>query len=681
MRLTLRTLLAYLDDTLEPAQAKLIGQKVAESDAAQELIARIKQVTRRRRLTTPPQSGPGSKLDPNTIAEYLDNVLPGDQIAEVEETSLASDVHLAEVAACHQILTLVLGEPALVPPTARQRMYGLVRGREAIAGRKASTKPIGQGASDGAGYPADEADEALLLGLPRSRLRWVPLAAACLLIAGVAIVMALLPRPQPDRTEQEKQVAKAGPNPPQEQAADSKAKTESQTQPGPKPEPKTKPTVTPAPETKNKETEKKPAVSTPPESPANRSLIAPSKQRREVAKAFWTQEQPSVLVQRVGDEGLWQRVAWQQRVSATDSLVSLPGYRTELRLDSGVYLSLWGNLPEFSRFPGLESAVALYANPAFDLDFRLDHGRVVLSNHKKEEGPARVRVRFDREVWDLTLLDKTSEVALDLVGVCLPYRSKEAEPLREARVYGLKGQALLDIHSKQHALTSPCVFDWDNQIGPAPQPEGKPQPPDWWTNKLPSKSSAATAMQNALDGLSMRLLNKTALDVVLAETLKDSKPENRSLALRCLGAIQDLPHLVDALADDRNWRTRLEAIAELRHLLGLSADIDQKLLNVLRQKNYVENQPLIIVELLHGFSDQQWANPSFSGLVVDYLAQNKLAIRQLAHLILLSRLRPGEKPPPYDPAASPEQRERGFEEWKKLIAGEKPAAKPPPGKK
>src|SRR4051794_1315273 len=53
LRLTLRTLLAYLDDTLEGDQVKVIGQKVAESDTAQELIARIKQVTRRRRLTTP----------------------------------------------------------------------------------------------------------------------------------------------------------------------------------------------------------------------------------------------------------------------------------------------------------------------------------------------------------------------------------------------------------------------------------------------------------------------------------------------------------------------------------------------------------------------------------------------------------------------------------------------------
>src|SRR5438270_4206138 len=129
MRLTLRTLLAYLDDTLDPGEIKAIGQKVAESDAAQELIARIKQVTRRRRLTTPPATGPNS-FEPNTVAEYLDNTLPPEQVAQVEKACLESDVHLAEVARAHQILTLVLGQPALVPPTARQRMYALVHGRK-----------------------------------------------------------------------------------------------------------------------------------------------------------------------------------------------------------------------------------------------------------------------------------------------------------------------------------------------------------------------------------------------------------------------------------------------------------------------------------------------------------------------------------------------------------------------
>ena len=37
LRLTLRTLLSYLDDMLEPAQAKAIGAKVAESEQARAL--------------------------------------------------------------------------------------------------------------------------------------------------------------------------------------------------------------------------------------------------------------------------------------------------------------------------------------------------------------------------------------------------------------------------------------------------------------------------------------------------------------------------------------------------------------------------------------------------------------------------------------------------------------------
>src|SRR5438105_4328474 len=153
MRLTLRTLLAYLDDTLDPAQAREIGEKVAESQVAQELMERIRKVTRRRGLTVPPAAGP-ERIDANTVAEYLDNDLPSDRVAEVEELALNSDVHLAEIAACHQILTLVLGEPAHVPPTARERMYGLVTGKESEPHRRASR--IGPPAFPGEVESADD---------------------------------------------------------------------------------------------------------------------------------------------------------------------------------------------------------------------------------------------------------------------------------------------------------------------------------------------------------------------------------------------------------------------------------------------------------------------------------------------------------------------------------------------
>ena len=125
MRLTLRTLIAYLDDELQPDQAKEIGQKLTESSYATALVDRIKEVMRRRRLSAPELFGKGAGLDPNLVAEYLDSELTPAEVVDVEKICLDSDMHLAEVAACHQILTLVLGDPVEVRQETRSRMYGL----------------------------------------------------------------------------------------------------------------------------------------------------------------------------------------------------------------------------------------------------------------------------------------------------------------------------------------------------------------------------------------------------------------------------------------------------------------------------------------------------------------------------------------------------------------------------
>ncbi|MGO9812750.1 MAG: hypothetical protein ACLP53_18530, partial [Isosphaeraceae bacterium] len=141
MRLTLRTLLAWLDDTLPPTQVREIGRQVSESTYAQELVERIQLVTRQRRLTVPGKSGPEGS-DPTIVAGYVDNDLDPEQVGEYEKKCLSSDVNLAEVCCVHQILSL-LGQKVQVPAEAKARMYQLVKGRESTpVPRSDGVKPV-----------------------------------------------------------------------------------------------------------------------------------------------------------------------------------------------------------------------------------------------------------------------------------------------------------------------------------------------------------------------------------------------------------------------------------------------------------------------------------------------------------------------------------------------------------
>ncbi len=127
MRLTLRTLLAHLDRILDEQDSVELAQKIQDSEIATQLVRRINNVLHLRQLAAPGLDAEGLGRDANSVAEYLDNTLDPDQIPDFERICLESDAHLGEVAACHQILTLVLGEPASVPSDLKQKIYALDR--------------------------------------------------------------------------------------------------------------------------------------------------------------------------------------------------------------------------------------------------------------------------------------------------------------------------------------------------------------------------------------------------------------------------------------------------------------------------------------------------------------------------------------------------------------------------
>jgi hypothetical protein len=678
-------LLAYLDDTLEPLEIKAIGQKVAESEKSQELIARIKQVTRRRRITTPPATGPNS-FDPNMVAEYLDNVLDADPVAEVEKLCLESDVHLAEVASCHQILTLVLGEPAVVPPTAKERMYALVQGREAIPFRKAKA-----GAHATASASADtDADEMFLLGLPFYRqgswLRWaLPLAAVLLfIVVGVALWQLISSEQQPVSSTPVAQRSNTEPKAPEKVEKplvppDNKGtlpaerKNEETKQPG-----APQPSASPPPDTKQS-TQGGAAQATPSNSPGRTQAEAktdnapsagqlekapdkgaigrqapPGKERVVVGRYYVSDNSPpSLLVQHRANDG-WSRLKPNSTVFTGDQIMSLPGYASEVRLDCGISLLLRGHVREFTP-PDREaramdhlqeSAIVLHKPKGTDVDLTLLRGRLYLSNHKGDNTRGlTVRLRFENKAWDMTL-QQDAEVLVDLL------KSRMAgtgQPLAFLKLFLLGGDAGIALEGVRYPDLSEsgrAQFFWTS-LNPSSfdRPKLNKEELDFANRVLFPKrpvadSKQAREMELALKAIRARMTVDKDPRTALQETLTNNQYTEHQLALYCLAALDEVKDLLDILgkADLPHGADRDTAIFALRRWLDHGPGQSDKLFDpntgkgMLRSDlGYTTEAAKQIVILLRDPTDEDIFSTKFYSALAEDLASDKVALAELAH--------------------------------------------------
>jgi hypothetical protein len=401
-------------------------------------------------------------------------------------------------------------------------------------------------------------------------------------------------------------------------------------------------------------------------------------QRTEAAKAV---SPAGTLLQHPNGQPTWQAVRPQQPVFSTDELLAWPGDQARIEAKSGaVQLTLWGNLPEFSSFPVLESAVVLHTDPNVDLDFTLKRGRVVVSN-RANRVPARVRVRFDGQTWTLLLQEAGTEVAVERYGrwvagsrfVAKP--GPEDMPSAAVVMFVLKGQADLQTAAAQYRMAAPpgpAYFHWNNVSG-ADRGTGRREKIPLWAEKGPRQTPEAQALYKAVEE-QRRALAEKPVEAALMDGLHQSDPARRQLAVDTLAAVDDLRRLADALGHEKNADLRDAAVPVLQHWIGRGPGQDTKLYQFLiQQRQYTPRQAETVLQLLHDFSIDDRDRPETYETLIGYLRHPQPAIRELAKWYLY-RWVPAGRSIAYDPAGPEAQAERAYKEWKQLI----PNGKLPP---
>ncbi|MDB5307975.1 MAG: hypothetical protein JWO38_2177 [Gemmataceae bacterium] len=655
-QLTLRTLLAYIDDTLKPALARQLGAKVAESDLAKELIERIKKVTRRRGLQTPAAAGDHDGVsDPNTVAEYLSDTLESEQVTRLEETCLQSDAHLADVAACHQILTLILTEPVRVPPRARERMYQLVPPPASVRNRRrGKTLPVG-GVVPEARERAepDDADHALLLGLGRysagSVLKRLGLLGAVLglsVLLGVAVLMAL-PHQPPEPPETDRKVTYVGA--PAQAGGPTPA-----TEPAPKPPEPDPGTIAPPPKPK----EPDPGTIAPPPKPkeGGQDLVKRVAPPRPARAVLGKVEGVNVIaLTRADDEPAWLRLdpAGEAGVTGNDQVLALPGYKADVQLDTGVKVHLWGNVPELLPVRLLEARVRFHAperkvdgkGEDFDADITLLAGRIYVSTSRPAGG--RVRVRFAGEVWDITLADAKSEAVVEVKTAFDPGTPFAREGGQKPRVdalfavvRGTAGLAAPERFKTFDKITAPAAVAWDSKGGTISDPKPVEPGNQYYDRFQLVGSDQGKQVQKALTDMAGRLTDRAGVKVMLAEVLTEQPDPGRVVAVQVavyaqaaivFGAAGDeLKPLIDLLGDELRGYARVAVVNALAAWIAQAPGNTALLGQQLDAKFRGDGEAEIILRLLRGSVSPAKPDPTDLDRLVGFLTHPSVAVRELA---------------------------------------------------
>jgi hypothetical protein len=674
MRLTLRTLLAYLDDVLEPAEAKEIGKKVQESPVAKALVGRIREVMRRRRLGAADLEGPAAGIDPNLVAQYLDNTLPPEQVADIERVCLQSDQQLAEAAACHQILTLALAEPVEISPSSRERLYVLGpvdSGQKLQAGADGATRgngaatlktPVSVKTIPGSAGPSFE--ETLPEYLKTKTWSAKAISAVAVLILLAAWLGAIYSDPKlrqglmglgtaPSRPSPEASV----PGPPDESSADVLIAAtprppfvdplaDAPLDPPAIPEDPVAVSDVPADAALVLTRPVKPAKPAPPVEPVPAEPAPPPPST--VTMNYLSQE--GILLRWNANDKNWYVVPKLSELKAGQIVACPEPFEAALEIDRG---ALQATL--------LGDSVLEIRPPSETAPFGLNllRGRLILHSGPRGDQPRQLALQVGPRQGRLDFSDEETWCGVEFLPI-EPVGFEQAVPVTAwtANLYAMSGGVGWSVENAalrfaEEGLALPLLSD--------EPPVNFGLLPEWLD---PQRRKANSLLRRFARQYEKEFELNQPIDPAMRALIRAPRPQISELAVRCLVLTDSYPAVVQAMAQADHEDTRKAAMTGLKLWLGTSADNGPLLIEAL-QTHYERPEHLeALYRLLWGVSAEKAKTQQASLELVDWLRNDKIEIRELAFANLV-RLT-GRKLD-YRPLGTTAQREPAIKRWYDLV--------------
>ncbi|MGH7224693.1 MAG: hypothetical protein ACRELF_15835, partial [Gemmataceae bacterium] len=282
-----------------------------------------------------------------------------------------------------------------------------------------------------------------------------------------------------------------------------------------------------------------------------------------------------------------------------------------------------------------------------------------------------VRIRFHDRQWQATLSEPGTRIALQLYGRWakgVPFRKEpdpedEDVPDADLLLVVCKGRIELHHDTCSHLLSAPpgpALLHWDNNGELEESPRKLEKLPDW------TRMEHRSRIEKCVEKLRRQVLKSSPRESVRA-FVKSKDPNERTLGVVLLGALDDLEGLGEVLTATTYADTWDHAVVVARHWLGRCPGQDQILYrHLLDQRGLKPAQAASILQLLHSFGEAELAQPEQYTTLVKFLDNNVLGIRGLAHWHLV-RLVPTGKKFAFNPLDPKDQRDKARAQWKKLI--------------